>query len=142
MSIFPATDIVADVARAADPQKAQAAYSRLSSLAGKGSSGVSPAAFAVEAAPRIAASDVRSTLSDAPAPRIQTLSPAQKFEAFLLQSWLETLLPKEESGVFGADAGANVWRSMMAEQLGAQLAGAGGLGLQKLLDSHSHTAAA
>lgn len=142
MSIFPANDIVADVARAADPQKAQAAYSRQFLLAGKGSSGVSPASFAVEAAPRIAASHVRSPLSDAPAPRVQTLGPAQKFEAFLLQNWLETLLPKEEIGVFGADAGANVWRSMMAEQLGAQLAGAGGIGLQKLLDPHSHPAAA
>ncbi|WP_424361533.1 rod-binding protein [Methylocystis parvus] len=44
------------------------------------------------------------------------------------------LLPKEESGVFGMGAAGDVWRSLMAEQLGAQLSRSGGIGVQKLID--------
>lgn len=136
MSIFPATDIVSDVARAADPQKAKAAFSRLASMAADKSDAVAGQAFSVAVAPRTLPTDPLATSfhSASPSPQVEKLSVTQRFEAFLLQNWLETLLPKEESGSFGAGPGANVWRSMMAEQLGQTLASAGCLGLNKLLD--------
>jgi peptidoglycan hydrolase FlgJ len=105
MSIFPATDIVSDVARAADPQTAQAAAARLASIAAaKGATGeLSPAPFSVTPAARAINAHPESTLLSDTAPRVETLSAAQKFEAFLLQSWLENLLPKESSGACGSD---------------------------------------
>lgn len=136
MSIFPATDIVSDVARAADPQKAQAAFARLSSMATTRSATVAQEHFEIDASSQKTRleREMRPILSASAPPQTQSLSATQKFEAFLVQSWLETLLPKEESGVFGSEPGANVWRSMMAEQLGAKLASGDCLGLQKLLE--------
>lgn len=143
MSIFPATDIVSDVARAADPQKAQAAFARLSAMAAARSVTGAQANFQTDAAPQNARleREMRTIISASPPPQIQTLTATQKFEAFLVQSWLENLLPKEESGIFGSDPGANVWRSMMAEQLGAKLASTDCLGLQKLLEPKGRAAA-
>jgi peptidoglycan hydrolase FlgJ len=142
MSIFPQTDIVSDVARAADPQKLQAATKRLESANASRTS--SPAAFAATSsksgAPTATLRTAFSLPPDIGAParanRIEqdpAAAAAKKFEAFVLQSWLEVLLPKEESGAFGSGGAGNVWRSMMAEQLGAQIASAGGFGLQKLI---------
>jgi len=60
---------------------------------------------------------------------------AQKFEAFLLQSFLETLLTKEDSA-FGRGTAGGVWRSMTAEQVGAQLAKHGLIGLDRVFAKH------
>jgi Rod binding domain-containing protein len=134
MSIFPATDIVSDVARAADPGKLRLATKRLEDLGGEK---LRPdgATFAATRT-SVARTDARPMTinSAAPtAPRMEALGPAQKFEAFLLQSWLEALLPKEGSGVYGNGPGADIWRSMMAEQLSTQIVRAGGVGLHQLL---------
>jgi hypothetical protein len=75
------------------------------------------------------------------ATRVETLSPTQKFEAFLLQGWLDVILPKEGSGVYGGGAGAGIWRSMMAEQLATQIVRAGGVGLHNVL-SHKNSSVA
>jgi peptidoglycan hydrolase FlgJ len=134
VSIFPATDIVSDVARAADPRRVRTAMQRLER-----------AAAPLEAPPpnfdplRFAdrPSDSRAfiaTYENSQVTERRPESPGQKFEAFLLGSWLEMLLPKEEAGVFGMGGAGDVWRSLMAEQLGAQLAGSGGIGVQKLID--------
>ena len=151
MSIFPATDIVSDVAKAADPKKLDVAMKRLSELS---AARLEPA----QSFSAIVASTARRA-ADAPAvsriaPQVAGLAPspreisnpaaaaAQKFEAYVLQTWLEALLPKQEGGSFGSGGAGGVWRSMMAEQLGAQLARAGGVGLHKLFDKdHQLTAA-
>ncbi|MGJ0508739.1 MAG: rod-binding protein [Methylocystis sp.] len=137
MSIFPATDIVSDVARAADPGKVRVAIQRLEALSGD-KVGEPAGTFALA---RAALAPMRpqapAIMSDSAAPtgaRMTPIEPTQKFEAFLLQSWLEVLLPKQESGVFGAGPGADIWRSMMAEHLATDVVRAGGVGLQKLLD--------
>ena len=138
MSIFPATDLVMDVARAADPRKRDAAVRRLNEMSG---ASAAPAEFSrlVEAAPLAHEPSLASPPS--PFARVEPKRPpaveaALKFESFVMQSWLEILLPKEESGAFGSSAGAGVWRSMMAEQLGAQLARANALGLHKTFAVH------
>jgi flagellar protein FlgJ len=140
MSIFPATDIISDVARAADPQKARAAFARLASMSPDRNEAANGRKFSISLGPRttLTASGAASFVPDARPPQAEKLSVTQKFEAFLLQNWLETLLPKEESGSFGNGPGANVWRSMMAEQLGQQLASADCLGLNKLLERGSN----
>ncbi|PPD45176.1 MAG: hypothetical protein CTY15_05190 [Methylocystis sp.] len=131
MSIFPATDLVAGVARAAEPQKLSQAMKRLDATAAAPVQTRFAASLDVSP-PRVAAERIHASHSRDESPTARKA--AEKFEAFILQSWLESLLPKEDSGAFGSGASANVWRSMMAEQLGVQLAHAGGIGLQKALD--------
>jgi len=160
MSIFPTTDIVSDVAEKADSRRLSAGLQRLRGLAASdiGARGAYPPSSTQEvhaggvpsSHPGFTAS-LRQYDSSAVISRVMpaekkppAMIAAEKFEAFVLQTWLETLLPRTEGGSFGTDGSANVWRSMMAEQLGVQLARSGGVGLQKLLASHvaaddSHT---
>ncbi len=136
MSIFPATDIISDVARAADPGKARLAMKRLEEMGGERALG--PEAFSFRsAAPARPSSAAQTSSIDSGAAsgaRSEALTPTQKFEAFILQSWLEDILPKSSDGVYGSEAGADIWRSMMAEQIGGQLARADAVGLRKLLE--------
>jgi len=149
MSIFPATDIISDVARAAEPHKRDVAMKRLNDIASSNRTNTSAFTAMVDARRRTAPTCeiIRPAVVDGGlAGRPQPLkSPAtvaaQKFEAYILQTWLEVLLPKVEGGSFGAGAGGDVWRSMMAERLGAQLASAGGVGIQKMLDGSDDSAA-
>jgi flagellar protein FlgJ len=132
MSIFPTTDIVADVARAANPGKARLAFARLERATRAHDARDAHIAGVADVRNRTFSTGVAPSPSAARADA-QTPSAGQKFEAFLLQSWLEILLPKEESGAFGSGGAGGVWRSLMAEQLGEQLARAGGIGVQKIL---------
>ena len=43
------------------------------------------------------------------------------------------MLPKESEEVFGKGTAGGVWKSMLAEQLGAQLAKGKGIGIAKQL---------
>ncbi len=155
MSTLPATDIVTDVARAADPARVDAATRRLAALSrapaaagdafGATLSGVSAGAIttgATTAAPLGAttAAPVHAAAVSGTRTAGATSDPAAaaagKFEAFVLQSFIEEMLPKEGGAAFGHGPGAGVWRSMMAEQLSNQLVKAGGVGLRKMLLSH------
>lgn len=136
MSIFPATDIVSDVARAADPRRVRTAMQRLEKAATP--LDAPPAEFNpmrrfVDQS-RAESRSFIATYETSHEREQRAESPGQKFEAFLLGTWLEMLLPKEESGVFGLGGAGGVWRSLMAEQLGAKLAASGGIGVQKLID--------
>lgn len=138
MSIFPAADIVSDVARAADPAKVKVALRRLEDAAAARTHG-SDFASTVERTRNVSWTNSAAPSRESAAPSHSSgghaLTAGQKFEAFILQSWLEILLPKDDA--FGSGAGAGFWRSMMAEQLGAELASAGAIGLQKALDQNN-----
>lgn len=150
MSIFPSVDIVSDVARAADPRRANAALKRLNAFADSKMGPAPVFAKALDQAP--ATSKTLPTLaraysaSDAPARVAQNAKPpaaaaAEKFEAYVLQTWLELMLPKEDGAFYGSSGAGGVWRSMMAEQLGGQLAKAGGIGLRRIVEKdHQLTA--
>jgi peptidoglycan hydrolase FlgJ len=145
MSIFPATDIVSDVARAADPARVKLAIKRLEDMGGDKARpadlNFSVARAAASPPPHKVGAVTTIDTSAPTAARTETLSPTQKFEAFLLQGWLEALLPKEGSGIYGNGAGADVWRSMMAEQLSTQIVRAGGVGLNRVL-THKNSSVA
>ncbi|WP_018264562.1 rod-binding protein [Methylosinus sp. LW4] len=142
MSIFPATDLVTEVARAADPARRNAAVTRLSDVSNATPSNVDGFAAIVadngkaskSVEPFVAAPMVRDETAAATRATIRPGEATQKFEAFVIQSSLEAMLPKSENGYFGHGTAGDVWRSMIAEQIGDQIAKAGGLGLRKLLD--------
>lgn len=58
---------------------------------------------------------------------------AQKFEAFFLQSFVEEMLPKDTSSVFGGGLAGDYWRSMLAEQLANTMAERGDIGVAKMI---------
>lgn len=142
MSIKPPSDIVLDVARAADPASSAAAAERLARIAGEG--GKTDSAFSSVMA-EVETAEPQPAGVDAAAPaRIGGASPSvpltepgfadaapasagagekayKGLEAILLQSVVSTMLP-EDSEFFGEGSAGEIWRSMLAEQLGDTLA--------------------
>jgi hypothetical protein len=57
----------------------------------------------------------------------------RKFEAFVLQMFVESMLPKDANNIFGKGTAGTIWRSMMAEQLGNEIAKGDGIGIAKQL---------
>lgn len=139
MAITPPGDIVLDVARAADPVKFQAATRKLSEIA----SPASATEFANVFNDTQAGALLRGSL-DSEALRVSIRNNSregggdaarvhQEFEAFVLQSFIESMLPKDSETLFGKGTAGNIWKSMLAEQIGAQLAKAGGIGIANKL---------
>jgi Rod binding domain-containing protein len=55
--------------------------------------------------------------------------PAQKFESFVLQSFIQEMMPDEAEGVYGSGVSGDFWKSMMAEKIAEQVAERGSLGI-------------
>jgi Rod binding domain-containing protein len=53
----------------------------------------------------------------------------KEFEAFVLQSFIQEMLPKNAEGVYGSGIAGDIWRSMLSEQLAFQVAERGGIGI-------------
>ncbi len=53
----------------------------------------------------------------------------RQFESFILQSFIETMLPKNAESVFGSGTAGGVWKSMLAEKLADQISRSGGIGI-------------
>lgn len=116
MAVSLPTDIIMDVARAADPEKVQAARDRLTAYASQAPSSAGFAATLDASFP----GGVRATAE---------MGPFQQFESFVLQSFIENMLPEENEAVYGKGLAGGMWKSMMAEQIANQLAKAGGIGI-------------
>ena len=153
MAINPPSDIVLDVARAADPLKLQEAALRLTGAvddeAGKGFSslvdGLDPWSGSRPAV--ISAPGLIGLQSDFGAKGAQldgsaalsgpAMKPYVEFEAFVLQSFIQSMLPTDADGVFGQGTAGEMWKGLLAEQLGKQLAKAGGIGIAaQVLKAH------
>lgn len=142
MSITPPSDIVMDVAKAADPGRYQEAAAKLSAPG-------DPAAFtdAVRAAGLSLHMplDARGTLTTlqnqtAVASGAAGSDPYKRFEGLVLQQFIEAMMPEKAETVFGKGNAGGIWKSMLAEQIGAQIAKSGGIGIAKML-GQAHTAA-
>ena len=53
----------------------------------------------------------------------------RQFESFILQSFIETMLPKNAESVFGSGTAGGVWKSMLAEKIADQISRSGGIGI-------------
>jgi len=138
MAISPPSDLILDVAKAADPMALKEARNRLHALA----NGVSGEGFQVAfqgASDRVAngLTSARARGSDAAQP---ARSPGEDFEAMILTQFVETMLPDEAEQVFGKGSAGDIWKSMLAEQVAGQLAASGGVGIAEMInDSLSQT---
>jgi hypothetical protein len=126
MAISPVSDIILDVTRAADPQKASAASRALSA---EGPSRTDFSTTLTRAAPPVDAGNYayrNPGLTIAPA-----MTPARKaevgLESVLLKSMIEEMMPKDAPDVFGSGVAGDVWRSMLSEKIANEVAKSGAL---------------
>ena len=140
VAINPPSDIVLGSILAADPSKYRAAADRL------GRAGWDAVSVAASSAATRSASAGQPTASASTHPPLATPAktaaaggggkPPDAFaqlEAFVLQSFIQTMLPKNSQTFFGKGTAGEVWKSMLAEKLGAQIASSNQLGLAKRL---------
>lgn len=140
MSIAPPSDIILDVAQAADPARRAAAVNRLAQAAVQGGSppvdfdqalaSATPRVVKVTAAPLPVSPLTGAGRSQTPAPHVSVY---QKFEAMVLQSFVAEILPKDTS-LYGDAASADLSRSMLAEKLADQLAKSGRIGIARSIE--------
>lgn len=69
------------------------------------------------------------------------LEPLQKFESFVLRSFIENMMPSEDTAFFGTGTAGKIWKSMLAERIGDEMAASGGIGIADMLAKHGRTAA-
>jgi peptidoglycan hydrolase FlgJ len=153
LAINPPSDLVLDVAAAAQPGKLQAATARLekaraenageafqAALANAAGSGAPPAAQAQSASAAAA-----PTTRNAPLIRKDTsqANAMEKFEAYFLQTAIQDMLPKNAEHVFGSGLAGDIWKSMLAEQIAAEMAKSTKFGIaERLAGKHFAMASA
>ncbi|WP_167406772.1 rod-binding protein [Bradyrhizobium forestalis] len=143
MIVTATPDLVLDVLEAADPVTQRAATAKLDALkasdadfAATMDAEVGKAAAAADQSAAKVAEAQSGAVNGAPVQVIKAPASGEvyrKFEAFILQTFVETMLPKESEEVFGKGTAGGVWKSMLAEQLGNQLAKGKGIGIAKQL---------
>jgi peptidoglycan hydrolase FlgJ len=140
MAFNPRTDVILEVASAADPSRATLAAQRLNAIAG---SNAPPPDFAANldkaaaganaTAPLANAANVRSYLAGPPGGPDKFGEAKTQFEAMMLNSFVSEMLPKDTGEVFGQGMAGDMWRSMLADQVSTQIAKSGKLGLARRL---------
>jgi Rod binding domain-containing protein len=146
MAISPPSDIVLDVALAADPQRQRAAFDRLARMAVPGAattqfaSAVEGAGAALQAPGLAGARDKFASLtlakpSFAKPPAVAgdqsaTAKTLRQFEAQVISTFIEQMMPEATTNTFGSGLSGGVWRSMLSEQIAGEIAKTGGLGIR------------
>ena len=158
MGIAPSTDIVLEVARAADPERAAAVTAKLNALSSQGAASpqdfaaaldaanAAPGAADTNAAPAAVegASGLRARLVNATLARNQRAEKAEtKLESVMLGEFIGEMLPKDAQSVYGQGYAGDMWRSMLAERVADQIAASGRLGIaSRLFANHPLSASA
>ncbi|MCA1403786.1 rod-binding protein [Ensifer sp. IC3342] len=133
MAISPPSDLVMDVVRAADPAEIQEAQARLkanraafqaTSLAENGNGFAAAVSVLGPSEGSTGLGDINNRVEQKKIPETY-----RKFEAMVLQNFVKSMLPSESENVYGKGTSGDVWKSMMAEQIGDVLAAGGGIGI-------------
>ncbi len=125
MAITTPGDIVLDVARAVDPSIVEAARTK---LAGRSAAASPNGVFSLTEA---IANRPASTKNEA-------TEPFKHFEAMVLQTFIQNMLPKDAGTVYGKGMAGDIWKSLLAEQLANVMAERGGIGIsERVLGDHS-----
>nr|WP_258052249.1 rod-binding protein [Mesorhizobium sp. INR15] len=127
MAISPPSDIVMDVARAVEPADIEAARAALTKRAG-GAAGT----FSIDTADAVNAGSILSrATADAAAVTADPSKKFKKFEAMVLQTFIQNMLPKDTEGVYGKGLAGDMWKSQLAERMADVMADRGGIGIAK-----------
>lgn len=150
MAISPPSDIVMDVLRAADPTAVQEAQAKLTAtraaytatkLAAAGT-GFGAALGVLDSIGGSSRVDVAHKSKKA----VEMPEEYRKFEASILQNFVNTMMPKDSEAVYGKGSAGEFWQSMMSEQIADQMSKGGGIGIaeqvfKQSLDRLRHEAA-
>jgi flagellar protein FlgJ len=133
LAISPPSDIVLDVARAVDPDALDAARAKLASRVG--------AAAGVDAASEtFSIGDLRkSRIAEGASKSDATPQTYKKFEAMVLSTFVQAMMPKHADSVFGEGMSGDMWKSLMSQQLGTVMADRGGIGIADHLMKDHYT---
>ncbi|MCV0393775.1 MAG: rod-binding protein [Rhizobiaceae bacterium] len=118
MAISPPSDIVLDVANAVSHADLQVAREALRAKAGG----------AADARAFTAATDAHRPAAPA-ATADRADNPFVKFEAAVLQTFVQSMLPKEAESVYGEGLSGDMWKGLLAEHLAETMARRGGIGI-------------
>ncbi|WP_102830537.1 rod-binding protein [Bartonella bovis] len=145
MAIQPPSDIVFDVARAADPLEYRASVEKLRNLRNTVYTQTTTAPQKNNFTQLVHA-DYKNSLnvthheSQQVHIKPQTLENKnaeafKNFEAFILQTFVENMFTTEMQSIFGKGQAGQIWKFMMAEQLAKEFAVSGGIGIAQMLIS-------
>lgn len=141
MAISVISDIVMDVVRAADPAEVQTAQSKLRSnqaAAAATSLADTSAGFAANV-DRISTAESRAGLGNVTSrvARNEIPDTFRQFEASVLQTFVQSMMPKESEEIFGQGNAGEIYKGMMAEQYAKAIADNGGIGIAEQVYSAS-----
>ena len=146
MAISPPSDLVLDVVRAADPAQVQEAQAKLkSNRASFEATSLAEAGAGFEVAVGILNRDsVAAKATEGASAVGGKVVPEhlRKFETMVLQNFVKSMLPAESEEVYGKGTAGEIWRGMMADQLGEALAKGRGIGIAESLAKNSGIGAA
>lgn len=133
MPISPPSDIVLDVAKAADPARYQIAAERLARLSST-SAPIEPFTEVLDGVPATGAGTTSKATPPTPSPAAGGDTAAagkayRSFEAMTLATFIESAFPENATEVFGSGTAGSVWKSILAEQIANQMSKAGGIGI-------------
>ena len=74
--------------------------------------------------------------------RSGVMSPTQQFESFVLRTFIDGMLPEDNSTYFGTGTAGKIWKSMLAERIGDEMAKDGGIGIAEMLEKRGSKAEA
>jgi Rod binding domain-containing protein len=126
VAISPPSDIVLDVARAVEPANLEAARAQLARRGG--AVGGTAAAFSL--------GDMRNAAAPE-AERGKSPDTFKRFEAMVLETFIQNMLPKNAENVYGKGVAGDMWKSMLAGKLADAMAERGGIGISdRILGDH------
>lgn len=136
MAIQPPSDIVMDVLKAADPAALEMAQAKLRS--GQAANEAQRLASTSESFDATLGRHLKTAraLDKVDAQKIP--ESYKNFEGMILQNMVKTMLP-DSSEIYGKGASGEIWKGMLAEQLGNAIAKDGGIGIAASLASKGTT---
>lgn len=133
MAISPPSDLVLDVVNAADPTQVTAAREKLRSIGAAREASVLTASNDGFAS---AINSIQTPESQAGLGKIRASAEHEKvpetyrkFEASILSTFIQNMMPKESEDVYGKGSAGEFWKSMMSEQMADAISKRGGIGI-------------
>lgn len=137
MAINPPSDLVLDVARAADPQAYRLATERLKSISASTGPMVADADTGLPRDFVSFSESLGSGIRINPEGQNATNPAYRKFEAFMLQSFVQSMFTSDTTATFGKGIAGDYWKSMMAEAMANKMADTGGVGIARMLEAQA-----
>ena len=134
LAISPPSDIVLDVTRAVDPAELAAARTQ---LAERARSGIGKTRFPEITPAEISSKNMADMRFTGHTDSGKAPEAYRKFEAVVLQNFMQSMMPKDSEAVYGKGLAGDMWKSELAKQLGTVLSERGGIGIaNRLLKDH------